>query len=496
MTETAAEGFDAYANGTDFALECATYASAGFLSASSTAFGLGQCGSGLNFTRQHDTLAHEVTINFTLRAKWNSPVTPSNNNLLQVTMVDGTDVQCTLEFNAIDRSIKLWSGTNTGTLLGTATLAFQLNLWNSYQGTFVINNATGTFVLYKDGDTSTPLLNLSGVNTRGPVSTHNYSTHWGVVSLSSWILDDVMMNNSDGTAPTGLPLDYRCVVTRPAGATATTDFSASPATLTYGQLVATDATGTISGNTLIFVPFTPTVGGSVTAFDVNLLNSLTGHMIGGIADNTGTGGGPGALLQSTSVVTNPTAGHNTFTLGGTVSLLKGVQYWIVLQSDTNYQPLATLNGGGATQTGVSYSGSLPSSFAASTGSIGHLPNISIIVTNFKWSLVNWDTEQGDTYYLSSATVGNEELFSMSSLPVTPTSIVGVKPRLFLHKSDAGPRSASMRLIANASSDTSIVNGPLSSSGNFFSKFMPLDPTGAAWTASHVNGANLGIKVDA
>ena len=93
-------------------------------------------------------------------------------------------------------------------------------------------------------------------------------------------------------------------------------------------------------------------------------------------------------------------------------------------------------------------------------------------------------------------MNNEDLYTLTALPVTPNLILGVVPIVYWRKSDAGARSGSLRLIANGSSDTDEGTVSLSNTYIYTWKFLPLDPLGSTWTQAHVEGAEIGVKVTA
>lgn len=498
MSRLWGDGFDYYASGSDLALRYTTYASAALNTSALTPFALGQSVSGFQATKTWDTAGNEATVWFSLRLRYNSPVTPDFTGAYpraEFKVTDGTNVQCTVQFEAQTGSIKIYSGDSTGgTLLGTYPSMFILNVWNSWQGQIVVNNTTGSVTLWKDGEPTTASVTLTGVNTRGSVSIVNYSTTGSFYASGPWAMDDLWVNNADGTAPTGHPPDVRAVMQYPASNTATTDFSANPSSVVYGQPTDTSVLS-ITANTLVGMPFTTAVGGTATAFNIELNVGFTGNIIGAIYDATGVGTGPGAKLMGSSVVNNPSSGTVTLTLTGTQTLTKNTKYWLCLLSDSTFAPKGQLSGSGATQASVAYSGGFPANALAGTGSI-NAPFAAMTISAFKWTLVNEPQEDGDTSYISSNTVGNEDLYNLTALPVTPTSILGVVPIVFWRKSDAGSRSGSLRLIANGSSDTDEGTIGLSATYTYKAPFLPLDPTGATWTTTNLNAAQIGVKVAA
>jgi hypothetical protein len=494
MTRLWGDSFDMYTTGTDLALRYTSFAGAAFGGPSGSAFNLGQYVTSFQASKTWETLAHETTVFFSFRMKYNSPVTPPTTNNMTLTIGETTNPQVTIAWDASTGSIVVYAGTVLGTVLATYTTQFQINLWDSWQGKIVIDQTAGSIEIRKNGN-ATPVISLTSANTRGPTSLVAYSTYMAMnAANTAWIIDDLWFNNNDGTAPTGWPPDVRAVMQQPAANTAQTDFLPSQATITYGQPIST-FTGSWPANQMIGTTFTTAAGGTVTAFTVNLNAAYVGHLVGGIYDNTGVGGGPGTLLMAATAITNPTSGLNTLTLTSTLTLAKNTTYFMCLLSDTPYVTKSSNGGSQMVQT-VTYASGLPTTAVTGNASPLNAPNLAIVLNVQKWTLINNLQETGDAFYISSNTVNAEDLYTLTPLPVTPTTILGVVPIVYWRKSDAGARSGSLRMVANGSADTDEGTVNLSSTYNYTWKFLPLDPTGAAWTQTNINGATIGVKVAA
>jgi hypothetical protein len=111
-----------------------------------------------------------------------------------------------------------------------------------------------------------------------------------------------------------------------------------------------------------------------------------------------------------------------------------------------------------------------------------------------YALVGAATEDEGTTLVASSTAGAEDLYSMSPLGVTTSAIVGVNFFAVMEKTSTGARTAGVQVIANGSADTTVASGSPATSWGKIQGFLPVDPTGAAWTVSTVNGAHVGIKV--
>lgn len=99
-----------------------------------------------------------------------------------------------------------------------------------------------------------------------------------------------------------------------------------------------------------------------------------------------------------------------------------------------------------------------------------------------------------TDYVSSATVGDKDRYTVTDLGYTPTAIVGVKVSTVANKDDITTRT----LRNNLKSGGTNVNGTtraLSSSYRFIEDVFPNDPnTSTNWTKSGVDAIEVGMEV--
>jgi len=107
--------------------------------------------------------------------------------------------------------------------------------------------------------------------------------------------------------------------------------------------------------------------------------------------------------------------------------------------------------------------------------------------------VNETLVDGDTSYVQTNTVGNSDLYTVNSLPITPASIYGVNVVTFAKTTDANPRTIYNQIRSGASS-TVYTGSAISLSGGYFryDRMLAVDPaTAASWTAANVNSAQIG-----
>jgi hypothetical protein len=89
--------------------------------------------------------------------------------------------------------------------------------------------------------------------------------------------------------------------------------------------------------------------------------------------------------------------------------------------------------------------------------------------------VNEPQQNSATDYVYSSNPGDNDLYGLAALSITPQQVFGVTTRAFVQKSDAGARS-----------------GALSSSWQWLFRTDVVDPnTGLPWTPTGVNNVQVG-----
>ena len=122
-------------------------------------------------------------------------------------------------------------------------------------------------------------------------------------------------------------------------------------------------------------------------------------------------------------------------------------------------------------------------------------NISV-TGNPNSAMVQDTVQDGANSYVYSSTVGQSDLYGISSIATTPASIVAVTTRAFLQKSDAGTRIVRLQLKSGGTTVQSS-DAVLNTVFNWAAMTHTLDPaTGLPWTAVGVNNLNIGVLVQA
>ena len=126
---------------------------------------------------------------------------------------DGGTAQLTISVLS-DRSIEVRRGSSGGTLLGTSAASiYPLNAWAYVEVKAKIDPSTGT-VEIRLGGSATPVLNLTGQNTRN--TANSYTNRMALISS---YFDDVYLSDTTGSAPNNDFLgDVKVEVLYPSGA--------------------------------------------------------------------------------------------------------------------------------------------------------------------------------------------------------------------------------------------------------------------------------------
>ena len=409
---------------------------------------------------------------------------------------DGGTPQCTVEFTALG-VINVRTGGKAGTIVATFSSAFSQEQWNGWLVNVVIGSS-GSVHIRKNG-AATDTFVATGINTQATSNAYA-QTYLHLVPANPTgsgllvTIQDLWFYNGTGALPnSALPNDVRTFWQSPNSASQT-QFSAGSLP-TPGP---TDTSGTQSlvANTEYCGPgFVPTFNGTVSSVALNFNAGATGSFIMGIYDNTGAGGGPGALLATSSVVTNPGAGSNAFAFSSHPTLSNSSTYYFAVLSNTSY----TLVSSSTVNSGYSLSQSYGSGFT-NPGAMNSV-SISTYVFAITYQAANFTNvselfEDGSASTISSSTAGQEDRYGVAPIPVTPTQIYGLQLRAFGQKSDSGARSGAVTVTSGGvnQAGTSVA---LTTSFENIAYNQDVDPnTSAAWAPAAVNAALIGVKVAA
>jgi hypothetical protein len=408
------------------------------------------------------------------------------------------DAQCSIFFRS-DGAILLTSGAANGTTLATYTGAITAqNTWYAFEMEVVINNTTGSFTVRKNGNTSNDFT-IGSLNTRAG-STNNYAnriaigTNWN----AGHNIDDLLWRSDASSVPwVG---DVRCYTRMPASDASIHWSRAGNSPVTpFGN---SNFRG-LSAGTAYYTPFVAACDGQISTVNLTFNSGYTGNLKGAIFAASGpfiqggSGGVPTTVLSPTATVSNPATGTVALTFSPPVTVTKGTTYFVGIDSDTSSG--STTAGNNSPSCGYSAGLAYASFPAANPTGLGGWPTMcitAIIAFTANYQAVSENQQDGATSYVYDNNVGDADLYGISSISGTPSSIVAVTTRGYFEKSDAGTRNAAVQI----KSGTTTVNSgsaALNTTWGWMYRTDTTDPnTGSAWTATAVNSAQIGPIVTA
>jgi hypothetical protein len=412
-------------------------------------------------------------------------------------VMDGSTVQCSVEFTT-GGTINVRTGNQTGTIVATFTSAFSANQWNGWNIQIIIGTGTSGSVTIRKNGSGTNTYQATGIATQITANAYaqTYLFFLGPNSVGNgfaWRMQDFWFYNSSSATPgptTFLANDVRTFWMAPNGASQTQFTPSAIPTLGFTTITNTSS---LSANTEYAQSLgTPKYNGTIANCVLNFNAGTTGTVIVGLYDNTGSGGGPGILLATSNVVTNPTSGNNTFTFASPPAVVNTVGYYIAVLSS-----VAIVLKAGSSNSNYSLAQSYASGFT-NPGNMSvasfNLWAATLAYTSNNYTCVSELTQDGATTTVSDSNPGDEDRYAATALPVTPTQIYGVQVRGFMQKSDSGARSGAVTIT---SSGSNVVGSSVALSTTYENVVLQQDTdpnTSAAWTAAGLNAALVGVKV--
>jgi hypothetical protein len=401
-----------------------------------------------------------------------------------IELFDGTTAQCSIVFRS-DGAILLTSGGPTGTALATFTGAITAtSTWYGIEFEVVINSATGSFAVRKNGNTVNDF-SATSLNTQVSANAYANKIQIGMnAAVNAQQYDDLFWRSG---AATGNWLgDIRCYARMPAS-DQSVQFTKSPVSVVTTPFTFNSTFNTSQSQ---YSPITAAFNGTVNSATISVAAGFTGNLKCAVFNDAS--GAPGTVLASaTAPINNPATGVNTFSFTP-FAVVRGVQYWIGCCADGTYSPGLNFASGlaGRNTTAVSYA-AFPVGPPPSQSSGGPLL-ISWTVTLGNYSTVQEPQQDGLTSYVYDSNPGDADFYGLASIASTPATVIATTVRGYMQKSDAGTRTAAVQLKSGATT----VASPtlvLTSSGWLWAWRTDLtDPnTGAAWTPAAVNNAQIG-----
>lgn len=486
------DGFDCYAlpadallgywdsGTTNFTLAAGRFSGSRALQNSGAVSGYLTKSSGSNDAVHHLVFA----VNFTA-----TPSAGSTGACLSFVLYDGTTAQCTVAIRQ-DGALILTSG-SLGTTLATYTSAITASGWNAFEVEVVINNTTGSFAVRKNGNTVNDF-SATSLNTRG--SANNYANKLTVHNQNSpisgnLVIDDLLWR-SDSTAPAWVG-DIRCFTRRPASDAAVQWTRSGPIStpLVSGSM----STSSVSSGQARYTPFTPTYDGTIGSVTVNFAVASTANLKCAIYASSASL--PTTVLGTATPISAPGVGYATFTFPTPVSVVGGTPYFLAVVGDANSGQFASTTANSGLFGTVTYA-TFPINSPTTSGAFSSLQSNFFLTTAANSTMVGEPQQDAAASYVYSSTVGQSDLYGLTGIDSTPTSIIGVTTRALAQKSDAGTRIITADLKSGGTTVHS-GSGVLNTTWSWTYRTDLTDPnTGAAWTPTAVNNCNIGVTVTA
>jgi hypothetical protein len=501
------DGFDLYAQISDcggywdsaFGSSSVTLSSSGrFAGSRSAAIGPGTGStpcitktSGVNDSVHHFSLALQQTL----------ALSGSSFGLF-IMLFDGATAQCTILFRS-DGAICLYTA-NGITLLATYTGALAaINTWYQFEIEIVVHNTAGSIAVRKNGNTSNDFF-LGSLGTRQ--SANNYANkaglgnNWGSPGVQ--MLDDFLWRSDASSVPwVG---DIRCFTRMPVS-DVSAQFTRSGSVVPVTPQVGGGSPISTQGNTAWNQPFVASCDGAVGSVTMSIATASTANFKSAIFSNNA--GAPGTVLgTATNIVSAPPIGNSTFTFSPAVAVTRGATYWVGFITDaTSGAWTGTVSVSAPTiysMLGVRTSSPAYASWPANNPSVSSAWQTCVIftanITPTTLSNAGFVADTATDYasgYDYSSTVGQSDLYAIASTITTPGAVVGVTTRVYCQKSDIGTRNLAVQLQSGATNVQT--SAALNTSWSWIARNDLTDPaTGAAWTASGVNNAQIGVTVTA
>jgi len=400
-----------------------------------------------------------------------------------------------------DGSIVLKRGDqNSATWLAQYSGAFLASLWTHFQIAVTIDPTNGVFTVRKNGSPSASFT-ASGLNTRSTANSFANAITLGTSSggAASNFWDDILIYGASGAAPNTWVGDVRGVCLPACADTAQKVFvpAVTAPTVVYTDGANGLANYTPAANRIFFSqPWSPSRSGAVGRISFNLSSApAAGSFQAAIYDGNGPGGQPGNLLGTAPALTNPGSGQLNSVPTATIPVVAGRRYYSAMFANMVINPNGWNLSGSSFVQDASFASGYPAVAATTLVSISGArawTEVAILGNN----AYNCSETQanGDTDYVSSTNVGDEDLYSLAPVGFVPAAIIGVVSKVYIRKSDAGTRQGQLR-VKSGSTEVFGTDTAVSSTWQYLSRVDPTDPnTATTWTLAAVNALQLGQKV--
>lgn len=415
-----------------------------------------------------------------------------------INIYDGATLQCCVAFRRDGTVVLTTASLGGGTVLATSPqLILANNTWYSFEVEVVINNTTGSFAVRKNGN-SVNDYSATGLNTRQG-TTNNYANRIQIGGGSSGMTGDDFLWRSDASSVSWAG-DLRCYARHPVS-----DVSVqwTPSGSVMPQIFSGGTTGSFASffaNQARFQPFVALCSGTIGSAQITVTTASTANLKAAIY--TSSSGNPTTALATSNAVASPGLGTCTFTFPSPATVVAGQTYFFAYCADTTVGQCSIFGTNPPLATGSSTVAITYTSFPTSNPTLGAPGQTLVVTLNITPTgvanapFVGEPQQDGATSYVYSSTVGQSDLYGLSSLSATPGGVIGVVTRVLAEKSDAGTRTI-VGQLKSGSTTVQTTATVLNTVWGWAYRTDLVDPaTGSAWTATAVNNAQIGVVVTA
>jgi hypothetical protein len=263
----------------------------------------------------------------------------------------------------------------------------------------------------------------------------------------------------------------------------------------YSATAATNAPG---ANQLALRQYVPEADGMLQSITiVPAVTSLTAKFKSAAFDDSG---GAAHAVASDGVEHVGCTAHTelTLALATPVAVTMGTPVWVGVYGDTSIALNLTDASTPGYKVANAYGSGTPAIVPATTAlqpAWVMFGEVTGLTADF-FSVVNRNPVSGELSYMTSSSVGDQDLFTFPNLYSTPTTIFGVAVKAVVRRADAGFRQMDLRTKSAATTGSGSDTGlALAATKATIVSDFDVDPdTGAAWNASGLNLAKHGYKI--
>jgi hypothetical protein len=415
----------------------------------------------------------------------------TNGGSVGVTFMDGATAQGGFSISSAGVVTVRSGSTAVPTVLGTAATPLAADSTHYIEWDFEFADA-GTQKLWIDG---VLVINVTPVDMK--ISANAYANIMNIDHGASGVAtyDDIYLFDTT-TAFCAAVLNTNPVVeTRfPTSDTATSDFAFGAGFV--GKSESTGGSSSAPGVTVYLKKITPVANCTLNSVSQMPAATSAGAKFKAVLYSDTAGAADALLATGTETVGTVSGTAFTAPFGAGQALTGGTSYWIGFITDTSVTIAsadATLDGVKKTNT---YASGAPNPLSGqSTGQTGWQiwGNVTAVAVNYL-EVNNQPPGPADASYVSSSTVGNEDLFNLPTLSFVPAAIYALSVKIWGRDTDSGVRTVTPQMKSAGTDSAGAAQTPATTYG-WLSAYYPTDPnTAIAWTYAGANAATPGYKI--